>query len=57
MITNDIFLQAKRQRIETDEENDVKITDGTARVSAEDFEKGYVVVRKGKKIFRKIVIG
>ena len=37
--------------------DDVEITDGTARVSAADFEKGYVVVRKGKKIFRKIVIG
>ena len=37
--------------------DDVKITDGTARITAQDFEKGYVVVRKGKKVFRKIVIG
>jgi len=37
--------------------DDVKVTEGTARVTAQDFEKGYVVVRKGKKIFRKIVIG
>ncbi len=37
--------------------DDVKVTDGTARITAQDFEKGYVVVRKGKKIFRKIVIG
>jgi tyrosyl-tRNA synthetase len=36
--------------------NDNKITDVAAKLSIEDFEKGYVVVKRGKKNFNKIVI-
>lgn len=36
--------------------NDVKITDSKATVSDSDFgEKGYIVIRKGKKVFHKAV--
>ena len=36
--------------------DDVKMTDPSARLDRSDFDKGYVVVRKGKKIFRKVII-
>ena len=36
--------------------DDVKMTDPSARLNCSDFDKGYVVVRKGKKIFRKIIV-
>ena len=36
--------------------DEVKMTDATARISAQDFEKGYVVVRKGKKVFLKVTL-
>ncbi len=36
--------------------DDVKMTDPSARLDRSDFDKGYVVVRKGKKIFRKVIV-
>ena len=36
--------------------DDVKITDIFHKVSAADFEKGYVVIKKGKKIFHKVTM-
>lgn len=36
--------------------DDEKITDLTAAVSMKSFEKGYVVIRKGKKIFHKAIL-
>lgn len=35
--------------------DDRKITDFTAVIPADDFEKGYVVIRKGKKVFHKAI--
>lgn len=35
--------------------DDVKITDPMYIIPASDFEKGYVIIRKGKKVFHKIV--
>lgn len=36
--------------------DDQKVTDIAATVSTEDFAKGYIVIKKGKKIFHKIVL-
>ncbi|MBQ8001126.1 MAG: tyrosine--tRNA ligase [Ruminococcus sp.] len=36
--------------------DDVKITDMFASLTEEDFSKGYVVVKKGKKVFHKAVL-
>ena len=36
--------------------DDVKMADPSARLNRSDFDKGYVVVRKGKKIFRKVIV-
>ena len=36
--------------------DDVKVTDVYAKVSLADFEKGYVVIKKGKKVFHKAVL-
>ncbi|MDD2628266.1 MAG: tyrosine--tRNA ligase, partial [Clostridia bacterium] len=36
--------------------DDVKITNDKAVISTSDFEKGYIVLRKGKKVFLKIII-
>ena len=36
--------------------DDVKLADPSARLNQSDFEKGYVVVRKGKKVFRKVIV-
>lgn len=36
--------------------DDVKLADPAARLNQSDFEKGYVVVRKGKKVFRKVIV-
>lgn len=33
-----------------------KITDPNYTVKAADFEKGYIVVKKGKKVFHKIIL-
>ena len=35
--------------------DDVKITEPTAKIAVADFEKGYVIVKKGKKVFHKAV--
>lgn len=35
--------------------DDIKITDPMYIIPASDFEKGYVIIRKGKKVFHKIV--
>ena len=34
--------------------NDKKITDVKAEISAEDFGEGFIVIRKGKKVFHKV---
>ena len=36
--------------------DDVKITDFKAEISKDDFAKGYVVVKKGKKVFHKAIL-
>ncbi len=36
--------------------DDVKITDFKAEISKDDFAKGYVVIKKGKKVFHKAII-
>ena len=36
--------------------NDEKVTDPMLLLSAADFEKGYAVIKKGKKVFHKIVV-
>ena len=36
--------------------DDVKMADPSACLNRSDFDKGYVVVRKGKKIFRKVIV-
>ncbi len=36
--------------------DDQKITDIAATVSTKDFNKGYIVVKKGKKVFHKIIL-
>ncbi|MBR3552398.1 MAG: tyrosine--tRNA ligase [Clostridia bacterium] len=36
--------------------NDVKVTDAFAALTAADFEKGYAVIKKGKKVFHKIIL-
>ena len=36
--------------------NDAKVTDPMLVLSAADFEKGYAVVKKGKKVFHKITV-
>ena len=35
--------------------NDVKITDVNAKITEEDFKDGYIIVKKGKKSFFKVV--
>lgn len=35
--------------------DDVKITDSTYKLTDSDFEKGYVIIKKGKKIYHKAV--
>ena len=35
--------------------DDVKITDPAYLIPASDFEKGYVIIKKGKKVFHKLV--
>ena len=36
--------------------NDVKITDPTEQFTAENFKDGFIIVKKGKKVFHKIVL-
>ena len=36
--------------------NDQKVADPLLVLTADQFEKGYAVIRKGKKIFHKIVL-
>ena len=36
--------------------DDVKITDVKAEISLQDFSKGYVVIKKGKKVFHKAIV-
>ena len=36
--------------------DDVKVTDITKTFTAADFEKGHVIVKKGKKVFHKIIL-
>jgi tyrosyl-tRNA synthetase len=36
--------------------DDEKLTDVKAEISKESFEKGYVVIRKGKKVFHKAIL-
>ena len=36
--------------------DDVKITDIFAKISSADFEKGHVIIKKGKKVYHKVVI-
>ena len=35
--------------------DDEKITDPTAKLDASNFEKGYVIIKKGKKVFHKAI--
>ena len=35
--------------------DDVKITDAAYKVASADFDKGYVIIKKGKKVFHKII--
>ena len=37
--------------------NDEKVTDVYAKVAKSDFEKGYVVIKKGKKVYHKAILG
>ena len=34
--------------------NDNKVTDPATQLTAEDFKDGYVVIKKGKKVFHKV---
>lgn len=36
--------------------DDQKVTDAVATVTKGDFEKGYIIIKKGKKIFYKIIV-
>ena len=36
--------------------DDVKITDIAKTCTAADFEKGHVIIKKGKKVFHKVVL-
>ncbi len=36
--------------------DDEKVTEATARVTKEAFEKGFVVIKKGKKVFHKAIL-
>ena len=36
--------------------DDEKLTDVKAEISREQFEKGYIVIRKGKKVFHKAIL-
>ena len=36
--------------------DDVKVTDMFHKITAEDFAKGYVVIKKGKKVFHKVTL-
>ena len=36
--------------------NDAKITDPSYTITKADFEKGYAILKKGKKVFHKIVV-
>lgn len=36
--------------------DDVKVTDVAAAVLPADFEKGHVIIKKGKKVFHKILL-
>ena len=36
--------------------DDVKVTDFGKKITADDFAKGYVVIKKGKKVYHKVVI-
>ena len=37
--------------------DDEKVTDVYAKIAKSDFEKGYVVIKKGKKIYHKAILG
>ena len=37
--------------------NDQKVTDAFAKLSANDFADGYVIIKKGKKVFHKVNLG
>ena len=36
--------------------DDVKVTDIATACTAADFEKGHVIIKKGKKVFHKVVL-
>ena len=36
--------------------NDIKIEDANYRLSSQDFKDGYAILKKGKKIYHKLVI-
>ena len=36
--------------------DDVKVTDAIGKISAADFEKGHVIIKKGKKVYHKTVL-
>ena len=36
--------------------NDKKVSDPLYKVTADDFEDGYAVIRKGKKVFHKVIL-
>ena len=36
--------------------DDEKVTDVYAKVAKSDFEKGYVVIKKGKKVYHKAIL-
>lgn len=37
--------------------DDEKVTDVYAKIAKSDFEKGYVVIKKGKKVYHKAILG
>lgn len=36
--------------------NDAKVTDPTARLTAADFQEGFAIIKKGKKVFHKVIL-
>ena len=37
--------------------DDEKVSDFTAEIGADAFEKGHVILKKGKKIYHKVLLG
>lgn len=66
MLVSDVLLQAKLVSSKSEAKtlitqggisiDDEKITDVFGKISKSQFEKGYVIAKKGKKVFMKIII-